>query len=117
MRGLLTSLLLTGCILAPVDLVVHGERPIVPRLEYRAWYSAVEDCLGMAGNFDAIEWRAADEILVAGRRRAGVLRFPNTITIRSDAAHLEGVVRHEMVHHVTGLGDELHGPGEEVVCS
>lgn len=86
-------------------------------VEYPGWYQAATSCLAQPGDYDAIVWYIADEVIVDGVHKAGVLEFPNTITMRASTIHTRVSVKHEMIHHVRQLGDELHATDDFDRCS
>lgn len=83
---------------------------------YAEWYEGVESCLGVRGSYQSVEWRTASSIEVEGRKKFGVVEFPNRITMRSDFVGVGMAVRHEMAHHITKVGDGLHTPAGTVPC-
>ena len=102
--------LLCACGILGPDVETPNRRlldPIPP--EYPGWYAEVESCLGRAGDYDAIVWYVADDIIVDGVRKGGIFAFPNRITVRAPRVHDAFLVKHEMVHHVLQAGEELHG--------
>lgn len=72
--------------------------------EWAVWYAEVEACWGMSGNFGAIEWYGASRIKYGDRWASGLIQG-NRITM---ASRMERHLRHEMSHHVSWRGDELH---------
>ena len=85
--------------------------------EYAGWYIDVVSCLVQLGDFDAIVWLVADEVVVDGVQKAGILEFPHTITMLASSVHSRRSVKHEMTHHVRQVGDELHGTDDFDKCS
>src|SRR2546428_810795 len=51
--GWLTSLLLLGCLDA---FAPAGAVPFTPPAVYRAWWTEIESCAGLSGDFDRVEW-------------------------------------------------------------
>ncbi len=119
MRNLLLCLtLLPACGIIGPSVQAPHLRPLEPIPEvYASWYDHVETCIGQLGNFDAIFWYVADEIFVDGLEKAGILRFPHTITMHSDFVQNPVAVKHEMVHHVSQRGDEIHGTDAFYECA
>lgn len=111
MRRFVFVLALVGCTdLFGPEVEYWEHRPMDPvPAEYATWYAEVEQCLGQVGNFDAVRWFVADSIRREGRPAGAVLEFPATITMTSDYTELRWAVKHEMIHHVTQQGDEIHG--------
>ena len=102
-------LILSGCGILGPDLDILNHRlldPIPP--EYPRWYAEVESCLGRTGDFDAISWYVADDIIVDGIRKGGRIEFPNRITMRAPHVYRTPLVKHEMVHHILQAGGAIH---------
>ena len=119
MRKFLVSLpwLLACGILGP-DLETTNRRLLDPiPSEYPRWYTEVESCVSQFGDYNAIVWYIADEIVLGDVPKAGLLHFPNTITLRAASIHHVHAVKHEMVHHVRQIGDELHETNDFGRCS
>src|SRR5439155_2186966 len=51
--GWLTPLLLLGCLDA---FAPAGAVPFTPPAVYRAWWTEIERCAGLSGDFDRVEW-------------------------------------------------------------
>src|SRR5207302_643462 len=51
--GWLTPLLLLGCLDA---FAPAGAVPFTPPAVYRAWWTEIESCAGLSGDFDRVEW-------------------------------------------------------------
>lgn len=84
---------------------------------YPRWYAEAERCVERTGNFDAVRWHRADEIWLDGKQIAGVLEFPDDITIAVPNVHRMATVKHEAIHHILQQGDELHGTELMLRCS
>ena len=113
MRPLWPLVVVAGCA-SPLE-VTH-ERPMQPPAVYANWYAEAEDCLGTKGNLGRIKWFVASELLVGGVPKAGVLRFPDRITMSDSQVTRGRSVKHEMVHHITQQGDGLHDSLGRVAC-
>lgn len=114
----LSPLWLSACGILGPDVQVTNRRLLDPvPAEYPSWYEQVQECLGLPGDYDAITWYVADDVIVDGVPKAGILRFPHAITMHIDFIHNPVAVKHEMVHHVRQLGDELHGTTDFDRCS
>ena len=119
MRALTLTLALTGCgwsVFGP-DVVFVNRRPMdpVPPV-YAGMYAEVERCLGARGDFGAVRWLVADSVMIDGVWYAGVLEFPDNVTMWSRTVALPWAVRHEMAHHITQIGDALHDEYGRVPC-
>lgn len=110
--------LVVGCTdLFGPEVRFWNRRPMEPVPEqYATWYAEVEDCLGVTGDFGAVEWLVADSIVAHDGAKRGYLEFPNTITVRWEYLITDYVIRHEIAHHVTQSGDELHDSDGAVPC-
>ena len=84
--------------------------------EYPGWYLDVESCLAQLGDFDTITWYVADEVFLNGEQKAGIIKFPNKITMWADAIYIQSSVKHEMIHHVLQR-TRLHGTDAFDRCS
>src|SRR5881398_372820 len=51
--GWLTPLLLLSCLDA---FAPAGAVPFTPPAVYRAWWTEIESCAGLSGDFDRVEW-------------------------------------------------------------
>lgn len=113
-------LVLAGCdlnLFGP-DLEYVNRRPMEPvPVEYAALYAETATCLGLADRFEDVRWYVADSVIVNGRHRGGVLEFPNDITMWRKVVGMDWAIRHEMAHHITGIGDALHDDRGQVPCS
>lgn len=109
-------LVLAGC--DTPTRVISNERPIDPLPpEYATWYAEVEECLGQPGAFASVSWLVASELSLDGRPSAGATRFPHDIIVYEGALHSPAVVKHEAVHHITQMGDEMHGTEPMMRCA
>ena len=106
-----------GSIFGPDDVRYIDRRPMNPvPPEYAELYAATELCLGMSGNFGAVQFFVADEIVMDGHRKAGTLKFPNDLTMWEHLMLTPWAVGHEFSHHITGIGDALHDELGGVPC-
>ncbi len=100
------------------DIEYLNRRPLHPIPDwYAAEYALVEECVGHAGDFDAVLWYVADVLSLENKRLAGVVEFPNDITFAAAHYTKPPVVRHEIEHHVRQQGDEIHLPNGETPCA
>ena len=112
--SLAAALLLAGCelgIFGP-NVEMWARRPMEPvPIAYANLYAAVERCWGRQGDFAAVRWYVADKIAVNDTGRARGATDGNEITIARDYINADRTVMHEMSHHVSGRGDEIHWDG------
>ena len=109
--------LLSACGIFGLDLDMTNRRLLDPiPAEYPRWYAEVESCLNEVGDFGAINWYVADRIELSGLTAPGLWQKPDAITMRANHILVIQTVKHEMVHHVRQVGDELHGT-EEFDCA
>lgn len=83
---------------------VDGEREaILPPVAYAEWYYEVENCLGMAGDFEAIHWYEMPGYIVLpdGSEHIGHFAAPDTITIAKRYIASDWAVKLYMIQHVT----------------
>lgn len=111
------ALALAACDLTGPDFERADVTPLDPPPVYATWYAEVEDCLGQRGDLGAIRWFTATKLYLDGEPRGGVLRFPDEVTMRADHVTHVGAVKHEMIHHVTQIGDVLHGGSKMERCA
>jgi hypothetical protein len=108
---------LAACDLFGPEVLFVNRRPMVPVPNvYAEWYAATERCLVVSGDFGAVRWFLADSVIMGSTAQAGVLRFPNEITMFARVAQAEWAVRHEAAHHILQRGDDLHGEYGRVPC-
>lgn len=100
-------LLIAGC---GFDIV--GEAPMDPPAVYREWWARTEECSGITGDFDRIEW-----LMVPGRSFAcrsgqcvGHWHPDHQIYIAEEWVENEMVVRHEMLHDLMRGGGHPNPP-------
>lgn len=99
--------LLAACasLFGPTITIWGGPYPLDPvPEEYRAYYAEVEACWGIAGDFDAIEWYGASRIKYGDQWVNGLIQGDRITMVSRQERH----VKHEMSHHVSGIGDALH---------
>lgn len=94
---------------ALLALAACGFDPIGPSMGppaiYRQWYSDVEKCSGLTGDFDAIRWQHVYD-LRDGQTMYRAYWYPrHTITLRDDFRFDEQVVKHEMMHDLIQSGE------------
>lgn len=116
--GLVLVLLTLGCTdLFGPEVRFWNRRPMDPVPDvYADWYAEVEECLGWAGDFEAISFYVADRIERNGVEKTGLVEFPHAITVRVDQVWGPRVLRHEFAHHITQAGTSLHDGSGNVPC-
>jgi hypothetical protein len=67
---------------------------------YREWYAEIESCSGLQGNFNAINWKIADNL----GGYYGYWTPPHTIQLVPDAVGNEHKVKHEEMHDLLQSG-------------
>lgn len=117
MRKLLVVLavLLVGCSESvagpetPAD-TFYNRRPLTPvPTPYAGFYADVETCLGLTGDFAAVDWFLADSITLANETsHVGHLSLPDEITMVAQFAPNEWAVRIYMIQHVTQADSVRH---------
>lgn len=109
MRPIAAALLvvLAGCSESPTDVSVDGgpffgREPLSPvPASYADWYGEVEACLGVQGNFAAVDWFLADSIVDPQLgRRVGLWTPPDTITLMRGFEDVRYWVRRYMIQQV-----------------
>jgi hypothetical protein len=111
--------LLCGCsITGTIDREVIGARAANPTLveSYRPIYGDVEACLGRHGNFGSVRWWVADMIMIDGAAVSGRIEFPSDVIIHVSRVETLTTIRHEMVHHIMQIGNQLHDANGDVPC-
>jgi hypothetical protein len=96
---LLALALLAGCTNDPFAPIGDVERFTPPAI-YASWYATTAQCVGVPGDFAAIEWWLVDSIggLPHQGEVVGTWTAPHTIRIMRGREADEAVVTHEMVH-------------------
>lgn len=94
--------------------VDRGKVQIDPPAVYRVWWSDVEDCSEIQGDFGGVRWFAVYGF-AAGNGILGQWNERREITVRSDVWLDPEVVRHEVLHDLL-RGDPLHRRTEWTVC-
>jgi hypothetical protein len=116
---ILVLALLCGCsVTGPTDREIIGVRAADPALveSYRPIYAAVEACVGRYGNFDSVRWWVADMIMIDGAAKSGRIEFPSDVIIHVSRVETLTTIRHEMVHHIMQIGNQLHDANGDVPC-
>ena len=100
-----------------------SKRPLVPvPAVYEQWYADVRACWSQRGvtnlhSFQDARWFIADKITMGGGKRARASTTGDDIVITRSYVHIELTVKHEISHHVTGFGDEIHfDSGIRAIC-
>jgi len=97
-------------------------RPLDPRPSWETVYAEMEACVELDGDFDRVEWFAAERIVNRdGIERSGIwlvaegrphgIALSEEILDRSERM-VDRVVQHEAIHEILQLGDH----GDPVWC-
>ena len=98
--------LLLGCLdsFAPAGAV-----PLTPPAAYRVWWTEIERCAGLWGDFDRVEWYevpGSTYTCPAHEGRCdGWWRSPHTIYVAQSQLYDRPLVEHEMLHDLLQSGD------------
>ena len=98
--------LLLGCLdsFAPAGAV-----PLTPPAAYRVWWTEIERCAGLWGDFDRVEWYEVPGSTYAcpahEGRCDGWWRSPHTIYVDQSQLYDRPLVEHEMLHDLLQRGD------------
>jgi hypothetical protein len=85
--------------------------PMVPPEMYRAWWTLTEECSGSRGDFAAIRWYVIPgETFFPGHPGVNAVYYSGSRrTVVTERAMYDGqVIRHEMLHALTGLEHGRH---------
>lgn len=94
--------------------VTQGRVEIEPPAAYRTWWSEVEECSGLGGDFAGVRWFATFAF-VDGEGILGQWNEHREITVRSDVWLDREVIRHEVLHDLL-RGDRRHRRSEWTTC-
>lgn len=109
--------LLAACDLTGPNWERVDVQPMDVPENYAGWYAEVEDCLGQRGDFAAVRWFTATELSIDGVSKGGITRFPDEITMLVRRVTHPWSVKHEMIHHVTQVGDAVHDTDDMERCA
>ena len=110
--------LICACGISGPDVETLNRRLLDPiPADYQGWYTEVGACLTQSGDFGAIVWYVADEVVVDGTQKLGIVQFPNAITMRTGWTRNRNAVKHEMIHHIRQVDDDLHATDDFDRCS
>jgi len=106
--SIISILVIGGCTsFSPSDpLLPAGAVPIAAPAAYQAWFGRTEECSGLSGKFQGIEWYVVPGVesfgTAAGPKVGMWERTGSVARIIIAGAYLEHemVVRHEMLHHL-----------------
>lgn len=96
---ILVGVLMCGC--ASMTSRESSLQSLTPLPQYRQWFHEVEQCSGLRGNFDEIEWievRHRKTLWLGWMRIDGGVPARNRIFIRAPYALSERLIKHEMLH-------------------
>ena len=103
--GWLTPLLLLGCLDA---FAPAGAVPFTPPAVYRAWWTEIESCAGLSGDFDRVEWYevpgSSYSCPAHEGRCDGWWRSPHTIYMAQGLVYNRRLAEHEMLHDLLQRG-------------
>ena len=131
---ILWLVLTAGCTRSPTDVIV-SELTMddwvlmdpVPSI-YAVWYAETETCLAelartplisefpTEGDFPAVNWYTSTLLILNGGSLAGVIQWPNDITIKFPLILRSRTVRHEIAHHIVGFREIHFADGFRAVC-
>jgi hypothetical protein len=108
LRSLLLASLVAGCFLPTEPPLPDGIAPFEAPPQFARWWSLVESCSGHTGAFANVQWYVvpgAAEFTVDGKRYQGYTWNQGDRIVLADGSRLDGtLVRHEMLHALTGKG-------------
>lgn len=98
----LVALLLVAC----DSPVMVKEQPFDPPPLYREWYTKLEACSGINGDFDAIRFFSAESIMEGGKHRYGYWTPRHKITLQDNMTEpvFGWLIKHEMMHDLIQSG-------------
>lgn len=100
------------------DVLYTGREPFTPPAAYEAMYADVAACWGVAGDFSRIRWFVSSQIDIVGEwEDAAAAIKGDEITIKWGRRDVPLTVMHEMSHHASGRGNEIHyDEGRRALC-
>ncbi|PYP44027.1 MAG: hypothetical protein DMD50_15660 [Gemmatimonadetes bacterium] len=102
----LPVVLLLGCLdgFAPA-----GAIPLTPPAVYREWWTEIERCAGLWGDFDRVEWYEVPGSTYSCPAHEGQCdgwwRSPHTIYMAQSRLYDRQLAEHEMLHDLLQRGD------------
>src|SRR5689334_19051668 len=101
--------LLTSCIVPTEPGFPFTAQRFTPPARYRVWWQVTEACAGKVADFDAVRWYTvpSGSLIVGETHYDGYTwlgRSPRVVIERSALAGAGELVRHEMLHVITGTG-------------
>lgn len=79
--------------------------PMEPLAPYRTWWTLVEGCSGLSGDFESVRWYTSSGVANDGRRYSGAwVTDGNRIVLAEGREGDGGTVRHEMLHALVRRG-------------
>jgi hypothetical protein len=124
---LITALVLAFAVIASgcTDLLPPGATAFTPPPVYSTWWAMVESCSNQAGPLSRVNWFEAPDNVELKSPNGGVVggywdKETNTIVVQHRYLLDGPLIRHEMLHSLTGGGHErryfLRSCGGIVVC-
>ena len=86
-----------------------GAVEFAPAAAYRAWWTEIESCAGISGDFAAVDWYEVPGSTYScpayDGRCAGWWQPPHTIYLAATGVNDRLLVEHEMLHDLLQRGD------------
>jgi len=102
----LSVVLLLGCL---DNFAPAGAVPFTPPDAYRTWWTAIESCAGISGDFDRVEWYEVPGSSYPCPAYEGSCegwwRPPHTVYMSQDQVNDRRLAEHEMLHDLLQRGD------------
>jgi hypothetical protein len=104
----LLAAILLACELPTAPTMPAGAVPFAPPPEYALWWRMTEACSGLRGDLSRVQWYEvpdAYDIIVGGRSYQGYwYGSPDRIVLAGLSSRSPSLVRHEMLHVLSGKG-------------
>ncbi len=102
----------TSCIASTEAGFPENARPITPPAQFRVWWQVTEACSGTTSDFDAVQWYVVPDgsLAVDGTKYEGYTWLGRSPRIVVEQSSLDGdglLIRHEMLHVLSGVGKHL----------
>lgn len=107
----LTKIVAVVAILSTCAFAPEGAEKVTPPDVYRDWWAKTEDCSGIRGRFERVDWYQVpgNSFKCGNGYCAGHWEEPHSIYMAAEWANVEWAVRHEMLHDLIGhSGHPLH---------
>jgi hypothetical protein len=96
-----------ACTLLTEPRLPHGSIPMDPARPYAMWWRMTEACAGVTGRFEDVRWYyvPGPDVIVLGREYDGFwMGSRDAIILAEEDRMSPSLVRHEMLHALTGAG-------------